>query len=74
MLKKGYIRSNILFCIVFILIVKKSNKEFKFYIKYRIFNAFIVLNQNVSSLIKTTLIKFYRIRIYNKFDIYYNYF
>ena len=69
MLKKKYIRLNTSFYIVFIFIVKKFNKEFKLYINYRAFNAFIVFNRNVSSLIKKTLIKFYATRIYNKFDI-----
>ena len=69
MLNKKYIRLNILFYVVFVFIVKKFNKEFKFYINYRAFNTFIVFNRNASFLIKKILIKFYAIRIYNKFDI-----
>ena len=49
--------------------MKKSNKELKVYINYRIFNVFIILNRNISSLIKETLFKFYIIKIYSKFDI-----
>ena len=69
MLKKKYIRLSILSYIVFIFIVKKSDKGFKLYINYRIFNAFIVFNRNASLLIKKTLIKLYIIQIYNKFNI-----
>ena len=68
-LNKEYIKFNILFYAILILIVKKLNREFKIYINYRIFNAFIVSNRNISLLIKKTLFKFYIIRIYNKFDI-----
>ena len=69
MLKKKYIRLNTLFYIVFIFIVKKFNKGFKLYVNYRAFNVFIVFNRNALFLIKIFLIKFYAIRIYNKFDI-----
>ena len=69
MLKKKYIQLNISLYIVFIFIIKKFNERFKLYINYRTFNTFIVLNRNASPLIKKILIKFYAIRIYNKFDI-----
>ena len=69
MLRKKYIRLNTLFYIAFIFIVKKLNKEFKLYVNYRTFNALIIFNRNASLLIKKILIKFYAIRIYNKFDI-----
>ena len=49
--------------------MKKLNKKFKIYVNYRIFNAFIIFNHNISPLIKETLFKFYIIKIYNKFDI-----
>ena len=63
------IRLNVLFYVIFILIVKKLNKKFKLYINYRVFNIFIVFNRNALSLIKKTLIKLYITRLYNKFDI-----
>ena len=69
MLKKKYIRLSISSYIALIFIVKKFDKEFKFYVNYRAFNALIVFNRHVSLLIKKTLIKLYIIRIYNKFDI-----
>ena len=49
--------------------MKKSNRGLKIYINYKTFNAFIILNRNISSLIKETLFKFYIIKIYNKFNI-----
>ena len=55
MLKKEYIKSSILFCTIFILIVKKSNKKLRFYINYRILNAFIIFNKNAFLLIKVIL-------------------
>ena len=69
MLNKKYIRFNILFYVISIFIIKKFNKEFRFYIDYRAFNAFIVFNRNVFSLIKEIFIKLCAARIYNKFDI-----
>ena len=69
MLKKKYIRFNTFLYIVFVLIIKKSNEKFKFYIDYRIFNIFIILNRNASPLIKKIFVKFYTTRIYSKFDI-----
>ena len=68
-LNKEYIKFNILSYAILILIVKKLDKEFKIYVNYRIFNVLIILNRNISSLIKETLFKFYMIKIYNKFDI-----
>ena len=38
--------------------VKKLNKELKIYINYRIFNAFIIFNRNVLSLIKKRYLNF----------------
>ena len=69
MLEKEYIRSNILFYIVFILIVKKSDSGLRFYINYRTLNALIIFNKNASLLIKKTLANLCATRIYNKFDI-----
>ena len=68
-LRKEYIKSNILFYIIFILIIKKLNRGLRFYINYRILNAFIIFNRNILLLIKKILANFYVTRIYNKFDI-----
>ena len=68
-LKKKYIRFNTSFYVISILIIKKFDKRFRFYVDYQALNVFIVFNQNAFSLIKETFIKFYAIRIYNKFDI-----
>ena len=69
MLEKKYIKSNILFYISLILIVKKSNKKLRFYINYRVLNVFIILNKNALLLIKKILMNLYARRIYSKFDI-----
>ena len=68
-LDKKYIKSSIFLYIVSILIVMKSNKELRFYINYRVFNILIIVNKNVSLLIKKTLFRLYAIYIYNKFNI-----
>ena len=69
MLKKKNDKLSIFSYIVFILIVKKFNKEFRIYVDYKIFNAFIIFNRNASLLIKKIFIKLCVIKIYNKFDI-----
>ena len=69
MLKKKYIRSNISFYIILILIMKKSNKRLRFYMNYRVLNALIILNKNALLLIKKILTNLYVTRIYSKFDI-----
>ena len=69
MLRKKYIKSNIFFYAVFILIVKKSDNRLRFYVNYRVFNIFIIFNRNVLSLIKNILAKFCSAKIYNKFNI-----
>ena len=69
MLEKEYIKFNTLFYIIFILIMKKSNKGLRFYVNYRILNALIILNKNALSLIKEILTNLYAARIYNKFNI-----
>ena len=68
-LRKKYIKSNIFFYVISILIVKKFNNRLRFYVNYRAFNIFIIFNRNISSLIKNILTKFCNARIYNKFNI-----
>ena len=68
-LNKNYIKFNIFSYAILIFIVKKLDKGFKIYINYKIFNALIIPNCNISLLIKKTLFKLYIIKIYNKFDI-----
>ena len=69
MLDKDYIKFNISFYVALVLIVKKLDKELRFYVNYRALNALIIFNRNVSPLIKKTLAKLCAIKIYNKFDI-----
>ena len=68
-LNKKSIKFNILSYAVLVLIVKILNLEFEIYIKYKIFNVFIIFNRNISSLIKETLFQLYIIKIFNKFNI-----
>ena len=68
-LKKRYIKFNLLFYITPILIIKKFDKKLRIHVDYRVFNAFIILNHNALLLIKKTFAKLYIIKIYNKFDI-----
>ena len=68
-LNKDYIKFNIFFYVILILIVKKPDRGFKIYINYKTLNVFIILNRNILSLIKETLFKFCIIKIYSKFDI-----
>ena len=49
--------------------MKKLDRGLKIYINYKIFNALIIPNRNISSLIKKTLFKLYIVKIYNKFNI-----
>ena len=69
MLNKNYIKFNTSKYVVSILIVKKSNDEFKICVDYKTLNAFTIKNRNVFSLIKNILIKLYFVKYYNKFDI-----
>ena len=66
---KKYIKSNTSSYAASILIVKKSDKEFRIYINYRVFNILIIKNRNILFLIKEILIKLNIAKIFNKFDI-----
>ena len=68
-LKKEYIKLNTSKYATSIFIVKKSNNKFRVCVDYRIFNAFIIKNQNASSFIKNILIKLYFVKYFNKFNI-----
>ena len=50
-IRRKKIKFNILFYVIFILIMKKLNKELRFYINYPVLNAFIIFNKNALSLI-----------------------
>ena len=69
MLKKKYIKFNTSKYVVFVLIIKKLNDEFRMYVNYKILNVFIIKNRNASSLTKNILIRLCLIKYYNKFDI-----
>ena len=69
MLNKNFIRFNYFDYFFSILIVKKSENEFKVCVDYKILNAFTIKNRNTSSLIREILIKLCVAIIYIKFDI-----
>ena len=66
---KEYIKSSTFFYITLIFIVKKSNKELRICIDYRILNFLIIKNRNAFLLIREILIKLCAIKIFNKFNI-----
>ena len=69
MLNKIFIRFNYFDYFFSILIVKKSENEFKICVDYRISNVLTMKNRNTSSLIREILIKLCVAKIYFKFDI-----
>ena len=69
MLDKGYIRSNVSLYAALILIVKKSNEEFRIYIDYRALNTLTIKNRNALSLIREIITRLYTTRIFTKFNI-----
>lgn len=69
MLRKSFVKSSILFYIASILVVKQSNSDLRVCVDYRTFNALTIKNRNLSLLVKKTLVRLYRVKIYNKFDI-----
>ena len=60
--EKGYIKKNILLYVTLILIIKKLNEELRIYVNYKILNALIFRNKNISFLIRKILIKLYIIK------------
>ena len=69
MLEKEFIRSNNFEYVVSIFIVKKLEKKLRVCVDYRTLNVLIIKNRNASFLIRDTLIRLCKIKIYNKFDI-----
>ena len=69
MMSKSFIRRNHFDYAFSMLIVKKSNENFRVCVNYRFLNALIIKNRNVSSLIKDTLTRLCFAKIYIKFDI-----
>ena len=69
MLEKKFIRYSKSDYVLFVLIVKQSEKNLYIYINYRALNTFTIKNCNASPLIKDTLARLYIAKIYIKFDI-----
>ena len=68
-LKKSFIRFNSSKYVASVLIIKKSNDEFRICVDYRTLNIFTIKNRNISPLIRKILIRLYFVKIYNKFYI-----
>ena len=69
MMNKNFIRYNYFDYAFSILIVKKSNEDFRVCVNYRFLNALIIKKKNVLSLIKNILTRLCFAKIYIKFDI-----
>jgi len=68
-LKKKFINLNNALFALLILFAIKLNKEFRFYINYRKFNALFKRNRYLISLIEKTLIKIINCKYLTKFNI-----
>ena len=70
MFKKKFIRLNNFEYVVSIFIMKKfEKKKMRVCVDYRILNILIIKNKNALFLIRDTLIRLCKIKIFNKFDI-----
>ena len=69
MLKKMFIRFNKIDYTIFVLIIKKFEKNLRMCVNYKNFNALIIKYRNAFLLIKKFLTKLYAFNIYSKFDI-----
>ena len=69
MRQKNFIKHNFSSYVVSILIVKKSNKDLRVCVNYRIFNNIMIKNRNASLLLRNILARLCQVKIYNKFDI-----
>ena len=69
MLKKDFIRFSKFDYAIFVLIIKKFEKNLRICVNYRVLNALIIKNRNAFSLIREILTRLCAIRIYSKFDI-----
>lgn len=68
-LKKKYIQSSVSFYVALILIVKKSNSNLRVCIDYRALNILTIKNRNILLLVKNTLARLCKVKIYSKFDV-----
>ena len=69
MLNKNFIRFSYFDYFFSVLIVKKSENEFKVCVDYKVLNVLTIKNRNTSSFIREILIKLCAVKIYIKFDI-----
>jgi len=68
-LEKKFIRRSQSDYVLFVFIVKKSEKDFRVCINYRALNVFTIKNRNILSLIRNILVRLYIAKFYIKFDI-----
>ena len=69
MFKKNFIRFNHFSAVLFVLFVKKSKNELRFYVNYRNLNVMTIKNRYSIPLIREILHRLIKIKIYIKFDI-----
>ena len=69
MLTKNFIRSNLSYYAISVLIIKKFKKDFKMCVNYRAFNVLIIKNRNCLSFIRKILVRLYAIKYYIKLDV-----
>jgi len=69
MLEKKIIRRNQLDYVLLVLIIKKSKKDIRIYINYRVLNVLIIKNRNILLFIRNILVRLCIAKFYIKFDI-----
>ena len=69
MFKKNFIRFNYFSVVSFVLFVKKLKNELRFCVDYRNLNVMTIKNRYLISLIRETLHRLIKVKVYIKFDI-----
>jgi hypothetical protein len=69
MLKKGYIKLNSSPFAAPVLVIKKPERGLRVYVNYRALNALTIKNRNALLLIRDTLSRLCKTKIYTKFDV-----
>ena len=68
-MKNNYIKFSNLFASVSIFFIKKKNNSLRLYVNYKDLNKIIVKNRYLLSLIKESLDKLEKVKIYTQFDL-----
>ena len=69
MLTKNFIRLNLSYYAVFVLIIKKFKEDLRICVNYRAFNVLIIKNRNCSSFIRKIFVKLCAAKYYIKLDV-----